>query len=184
MTNNIDPAQWVNQHGDVLYRFALLRVRDPSSAEELVQETFLAALKATESFREKSSERTWLIGILKHKLVDHIRRTRREIPSDAIDAEVDAYFNDSGAWTVPPSLAGNPVSHTEQEEIRRRLAECMRALPERLSRAFVLTQVDGVLAAEVCKILGVTATNLWVLLHRARLRLRKCLEDGGFGKTA
>jgi RNA polymerase sigma-70 factor, ECF subfamily len=183
MAKKVDPTQWVNQHGDVLYRFALLRVRNPSIAEELVQETFLAALKAAHSYQEQSSERTWLIGILKHKLVDHIRQARREVSSDDIEADVHAYFNAVGGWAVPPSLSGNPVSQTEQAELRRQLADCIRALPERHARAFVLTQVDGVLANETCKILGVSATNLWVLLHRARLRLRQCLETGGFGKT-
>ena len=182
--SNADANQWVTEHGDALYRYALLRVRDPSVAEELVQETFLAALKGLQSYQGKSSEHTWLIGILKHKVVDHIRQSSREMPTREIDDEVDSYFNDRGGWNLPPSLAGNPVSEIEQEQAGRQLADCMQVLPERLSKAFVLTQVDGLIADEACKLLGITTTNLWVMLHRARMRLRQCLESNGFGRKA
>jgi RNA polymerase sigma-70 factor (ECF subfamily) len=178
----IDPSHWVAAHGDVLYRFALMRVGDPSVAEELVQETFLAALRGRHGFHAQSTERTWLIGILKHKLVDYLRQSKREIPTEAIDVEVDAYFNAQGGWASPPSLLENPVNNAEQEELRAQLAECLQQLPERLSRAFVLTQVDGLVATEACKVLDVTPTNLWVMLHRSRLRLRQCLERAGFGQ--
>ncbi|HVA54572.1 MAG TPA: sigma-70 family RNA polymerase sigma factor [Gammaproteobacteria bacterium] len=176
-----DARQWVPEHGDMLYRFALMRVRDASVAEDLVQETFLAALKGRQDFHGGSSERTWLVGILKHKIVDHFRQAVREVPTDDIDAEVDAYFNDRGEWAVPPSVLDNPTKNMEQEDLRGRLAECLEGLPERQSRAFVLTQVDGLAAGETCKLLGITSTNLWVMLHRARLRLRHCLEHKGFG---
>lgn len=176
-----DARQWVPEHGDMLYRFALMRVRDASVAEDLVQETFLAALRGSRGFQGQSSERTWLIGILKHKIVDHIRQAVREVPTDDIDAEVDAYFNERGEWAVPPSVIDNPARNMEQDELRSRLTECLEGLPERLSRAFVLTQVDGLAAGETCKLLGITSTNLWVMLHRTRLRLRHCLEHKGFG---
>lgn len=182
MTQKNDATHWVSEHGDALYRFALARVRDPDVAEELVQETFLAGLKSMDSYQERSSERTWLIGILKHKVVDHIRRAAREVASDDIDVEVDTYFNERGGWALPPSLAGNPVNQVEQDELAQQLSDCMQALPERLSKVFVLTQVDGVIGDEACKVLGITTTNLWVMLHRARLRLRQCLENRGFGR--
>ncbi|MDE2140513.1 MAG: sigma-70 family RNA polymerase sigma factor [Gammaproteobacteria bacterium] len=176
-----DPAantcQWVSEHGDMLYRFALMRVCDSSVAEELVQETFLAALKGWREFRGQSSERTWLVGILKHKIVDHLRYARREVPTEDIDVEVDAYFNARGGWAVPPSIVGNPGKSVEQQQLRAKLVECMQELPERLSNAFVLTQIDGLSAKETCKVLGITETNLWVMLHRARLRLQRCLQN-------
>ncbi|MDE1888182.1 MAG: sigma-70 family RNA polymerase sigma factor [Gammaproteobacteria bacterium] len=161
----------------MLYRFALMRVCDSSVAEELVQETFLAALKGWREFRGQSSERTWLVGILKHKIVDHLRYARREVPTEDIDVEVDAYFNAGGGWAVPPSIVGNPGKSVEQQQLRGKLAECMQELPERLSNAFVLTQIDGLPAKETCKVLGITETNLWVMLHRARLRLQRCLQN-------
>lgn len=172
-----DASQWVLAHGDTLYRFALMRVRDSSVAEELMQETFLAALKGIQEFRGRSSARTWLIGILKHKVMDHLRHACREVPTEDIDMEVDAYFNDRGGWAVPPSIVGNPAENVEQEELRGKLAECMQELPERLSRVFVLTQIDGLSAKETCKVLGITTTNLWVMLYRARLRLQRCLQN-------
>ena len=167
----------------MLFRFALMRVRDPSVAEELVQETFLAALKGMQGFQGQSSERTWLVGILKHRIVDHIRRAKREVLSEDIEEEVDSYFDQKGAWATPPSVLENPVTGAEQAEIRKRIAECLEGLPERLSRVFVLTQVDGVETEEACKLLDITTTNLWVLLHRSRLRLRQCLENKGFGRV-
>lgn len=177
-----DPQQWVAAHGDLLYRFALVRTGDAPAAEELVQETFLAALAGLDGFQGHSSERTWLIGILKHKIVDHLRQTYREVTVEEIDAEVDAYFDSQGSWALPPSKLKNPETSAEQEELRARLAKCLQHLPERLMRAFLLTQIDGLAASETCKVLGVTATNLWVMLHRARLRLRHCLEQSGFGQ--
>lgn len=167
----------------MLYRFALLRVRDTTVAEELVQETFLAALSGIQGFQGQSSERTWLVGILKHKIVDHLRHASREQTVEDMDVEVAAYFNERGEWAVPPSVLDNPTKNVEQDELRGRLAECLSGLPERLAQAFVLTQLDGLSAEEVCKLEGITATNLWVMLHRARLRLRHCLEKMGFGAT-
>lgn len=180
--SQIDPSQWVNLHGDVLYRFALLRVGDSSVAEELVQETFLAALKGQQDFKGQSSERTWMIGILKHKIVDHLRQAKREVLTEDMDAEVDAYFNEQGGWAVAPSILRNPLKSAEQEELRMQLVACLEQLPERLAQAFVLTQIDGLIAEEACKALGITSTNLWVMLHRSRLRLRRCLEGKGFGQ--
>lgn len=177
-------SRWVAEHGDVLYRFALMRIGDPAAAEDLVQETFLAALKGLSGFQGESSERTWLTGILKHKIVDHLRHAARERPSEDIDIEVDAYFNERGDWAVPPSVGENPLKNTEQQEMRKHLAGCLETLPPRLSQAFVLTQVDGLVAEEACKLLGVTTTNLWVMLHRSRLRLRQCLQKRGFGRES
>lgn len=181
--SSIDASRWVAEHGDVLYRYALLRVRDRSVSEELVQETFLAALKGLKNFQGESTERTWLIGILKHKIVDHVRRVQREVPTEEIDAEVDSYFNENGRWAVPPSVMQTPLGNAEQDELRRYLVDCLNTLPQRLSRAFVLTQVDGAATEEACKLLEVSATNLWVMLHRARLRLRQCLESMGWSPS-
>ncbi|MGH8127241.1 MAG: sigma-70 family RNA polymerase sigma factor, partial [Gammaproteobacteria bacterium] len=179
----IDTSQWVNRHGDRLYRFALMRVRNVSVAEELVQETFLAGLQSQQSFKGQSSEATWLTGILKHKIMDHFRRSVRETVTEDIEAEADAWFTAKGRWATPPSLSRSPMSDIEQEELRNELVGCMGELPQRLSTAFVLTQIDGFDTGETCKVLHITPTNLWVMLHRARMRLRNCLERKGFGRS-
>lgn len=178
-----DPARWLDLHGDALYRFAYLRTRDESLAEDLVQETLLAALKARERFAGESSERTWLIAILKNKLVDHIRRVGREAPlpddADGSDA-LDALFDDRDHWSVRPLNWGRPHETLENQQFWRVLMDCLATLPARLAEGFVLREIDGLTADEVCKVLEVSTSNLWVSLHRARMRLRLCLETQWF----
>ena len=181
-TANIDnPETWVDEYGDFLYRYALSRVKDPSVAEDLVQETFLAALRARENFKGRSTARTWLIAILKHKIVDYIRKKIREPSSDKIETLsdlADSDFNDKGEWQIRPSKwAINPGKIYEQKEFLDVLYRCLAELPERLAEAFMLREMDGLSTEEVCKVLDITATNSWVMLYRARMSLRGCLEN-------
>lgn len=179
-----DPETWVERYGDILYRFALPRVNDSATAEELVQETFLAALRTRESFRGQSAESTWMMGILKHKIVDYLRKSSREKSfSDTADGMVDALFKPIGhRKRRPPAWNGDPAQLMENEQFLQALQNCMDGLPAVQRQSFLLRTVDEQPADEVCKELGVTPTNLWVLLHRARLRLRECLEAKGFDR--
>jgi RNA polymerase sigma-70 factor (ECF subfamily) len=180
-----DPESWVDHYGDFLYRFALSRVKDPAIAEDLVQETFLAALRARESFKGRSTGRTWLIAILKHKIVDYIRKKIREPSIDKIEKltdMTDADFNAEGKWQVRPhKWTINPGKIYEQKEFFDVLYHCLAELPERLAEAFMLREMDGLSTAEVCKALDITATNSWVMLYRARMSLRRCLEHEWLG---
>ena len=180
-----EPESWVDHYGDFLYRFALSRVKDPAVAEDLVQETFLAALRARESFKGRSTGRTWLIAILKHKIVDHIRKKIREPSSDKIETltdMIDSNFDDDEKWQVRPhKWAINPGKIYEQKEFFNVLYHCLAELPERLAEAFMLREMDGLSTAEVCKALDITATNSWVMLYRARMSLRRCLENEWLG---
>ena len=180
------PESWVDQYGDFLYRFALSRIKDPSVAEDLVQETFLAALNARRNFRGRSTARTWLIAILKHKIVDHIRKKVREHTSDNIEfvpdgsanASIDAHFDTSGHWQVRPAKwAVNPTKLYEQKEFINVLYLCLGELPERQAKAFMMREIDGLSTKEICKALSISATNSWVMLYRARMWLRQCLEN-------
>lgn len=179
------PDAWLDAHGDALYRYALSRVRDGASAEDLVQETLLAALTAQRDFRADAAERTWLIGILRHKLADHHRKRCREQPlaPDAEgDAVVDACFAADGHWRrAPGQWAVDAAALHDQQEFWQVFRRCRAALPERQAAVFTLRLLDDVDAETVCQDLGLSATNLWVLLHRARLRLRACLEQHWFG---
>ena len=180
-----DPESWVDHYGDFLYRFALSRIKDPAVAEDLVQETFLAALRGRENFKGHSAGRTWLVAILKHKIVDYIRKKIREPSSDKIEVLTDQTepdFNEQGEWQLRPSRwAVNPGRIYEQKEFLDVLYRCLAGVPERLAEAFMMREIDGLSTAEVCKALDITATNSWVMLYRARMSLRRCLEDSWLG---
>ena len=183
------PEIWLDEHGDALYRYARFRLNDAALAEDLVQETLLAALQAQGSFAGRSTERTWLIGILKNKLIDHLRKTCREITVDTgSDEDLDALFDNASRdhWRSPPSVWDNPPAALEQKQFWAVLSDCLSALPARQAQVFTLCEMEGLDGSEACKVLGVTTTNVWVLLHRARLRLRECLENHWFnhGKGA
>lgn len=179
-----NPSQWVDLHGDALFRYALLRLRDRSAAEDVVQEAFLAAVKSRGEFQGASEVRTWLIGILRHKISDHFRKNGRETQIDGpddVDPDMDNWFDQKGRWLKPPkNWEFNPAEVAERKEFWEVLQGCMEALPGHASEAFSLRVVNDASAADVCKVLGITSTNLWVLLHRARTRLRACLEAKWF----
>ncbi|MGQ9588866.1 MAG: sigma-70 family RNA polymerase sigma factor [Planctomycetota bacterium] len=182
-----DPATWVDSYGDALYRFALVRLRDAGLAEEAVQETFLAALGAAASFAGRSSERTWLFGILKRKVVDTLRHRMKERPigegsdSRSPDEAIDALFQSRGSWARPPGRwTPDPEALAESADFWRVFEKCFGSMPERVAQAFSLRVMDGHDAEDACKILGVSLNNLFVILHRARTRLRQCLEANWF----
>lgn len=165
-------------------RYALARLRQPEVAEDLIQETFLAAFRARDQFAGRSSERTWLVGILKRKIVDHLRRRGREQPATDLtnsDQWTDALFDERGNWRKKPGQWPDPSAAFEKEEFWTAFADCLRKLPERLASAFTLREVEELESQEVCKVLNVSANNLWVMLHRARLGLWRCLEVNWFG---
>jgi len=182
-----DPESWVELHGDALYAFALLRVRNAATAEDLVQDTLLAALRAKGDFAGRSNVRTWLIGILKHKLVDHLRKSGREvsIASDGADgmdeAAWAAKFDPTGHWIEQPLDWGDPAALAENDALGAAMQACIERLPERARMLFVLREVDGLATEELIGLLGISsANNLWVMLSRAREKLRACLEQGWF----
>ncbi|MCL5965924.1 MAG: sigma-70 family RNA polymerase sigma factor [Deltaproteobacteria bacterium] len=180
-----DPADWVERYGDYLFRYAMLRLRDRSAAEDLVQETFLAALKDRDAFSGDSSEATWLVGILKHKILDLFRREAKEAPmeeDDLRDSPDVGSFDGAGRWiSGPAEWGGNPADLYRRKEFLDRFAECLAGLSPNHAAAFTLREIEGLGTADICKVLSVSETNLWVILHRARMRLRKCLEARWFG---
>lgn len=175
-------VRWLDEHGDALYAYAMGRVRDPHVAEELVQESLLAALVAVQAFDGRSAERTWLIGILKHKLVDYVRRDLRERPlaTNGADGHEDL-FDQRGRWKVSPSSWGtDPHALVERAEFREVLARCLARLPARMAQVFWMREADGVETPELCDQLNITPVNAWAILHRARSGLRKCLSSHWF----
>jgi RNA polymerase sigma-70 factor (ECF subfamily) len=153
-------------------------VGDEHRAEDLVQETLLGALESLERYAAGASERTWLIAILRHKVIDDRRRNRRrdQYLGD-VDPAVEGNFNRFGKWRKPPGRwTPTPESLLESQEFRAVFQTCMSALPARLREAFALRVVEGLDATETCRVLEISRANLWTLLYRARERLRRCLE--------
>lgn len=179
-----NPEAWVAEYGDLLFRYALRRVQRRDVAEDLVQETLLAALHAREDFHARSSEKTWLLGILRHKIVDHIRKASRE---RSVSAELpledipEHLFDRSGRWAVKPSRwGGDPGKVLEAKGFWDVLMSCMEELPSRMAHAFALREIEQMDIEEVSGVMEVTPNNLGVLLYRARQRLRRCLELNWF----
>lgn len=184
--NTLDANTWLTEHGDYLFRMARRQLHSDELAEDAVQETLLAALAAQARYAGDATPRTWLTGILKHKIIDLIRRQVREveIPRDADGEEaVDRLFQQDGHWAEPIRPWGNPDTEAELSQLRRVLDECADRLKPTMAQVFSLREVAGMETAEICKELGITPTNCWVLLHRARLFMRHCLELNGFSKV-
>ena len=178
----VDPERWVDEHGDCLYRYALLRVRKEEIAEDLVQDTLLAAVRTQEKFGARSTERSWLVGILKNKVCDYFRKLGRE--KNFTDL---AFFNDEHSEKFDNDdywihEAGPKAWKPEGEEALKRaefwdaLKDCMDKLPQRVADVFMLREMDELPSKEVCETLKISEANLWVMLHRARMALRSCLE--------
>ena len=186
-----DPESWVDRHGDALYRYAILRVRSPEVVADIVQETFLHALRSREGFAGRSTERTWLIGILRHKILDHYRRTGMSNHGIGTNAGLyaprgsDTEYDTRGHWRNEPRSWGNdPSQALEAEEFWGVFHDCLAKMPRSLADAFFLREVDGLEAIEVQRELGVSPANLWTRLHRARALLRGCLEKNWFDDPA
>lgn len=185
------PETWLDQHGSALYCFALLRLRDAQKAEEVVQDTLVAALQARARFNGGASVRTWLIGILKHKIMDQFRREAREAPlespelvsaDDELFAEED-FFDSKGSWREKVSDWGNPEDSLERSQLITILQRCLDALPERLGRLFMMREVMEESTETICQDMEISPTNVWTMLYRARMGLRQCLDQNGAGRA-
>ena len=169
-----------------LLRVARLQLRDTALAEDVVQDTLLAALNAQSGFTGKSSVKTWLTGILKHKIVDAIRKKQREpIAASSLDEEADledfeGLFKENGAWAAPPADWGDPEQALNQRQFFEMMEFCLEKLPPNTARVFMMREVMELESDEICKELTITANNLWVILYRARMSLRECLELNWF----
>jgi len=185
-------SETVALHRPYLYRYALAKLRRTDIADEVVQDTLMAALEGKTTFRGDSALRTWLTGILKHKIVDWQRREARdplrasasrhvEMESEYEDT-TDTLFDSTGGWVTPPSTWASPEQSLENQRFRELLDSCLAALPAATARAFYLREVEGSTTEEICAELGISESNCWVMLYRARMSLRKSLEERWFLK--
>ena len=181
------------QHRSYLCRYAFSRLRDKGAADDVVQETLMAAVEGQARFRGESAPLTWLTGILKHKIVDWHRREARNpsrvtAPSridldGELEQTVDALFDSEGRWVNPPSVWQNPEQSFENQQFWKVFESCLADLPAASARAFYLREIQGMEAKEICAELGISESNCWVMLHRARMSLRQKIEERWFQKT-
>ena len=180
----LNPERWVDDHGDFLYRYALMRVRHPEVAEDLVQETLCAAVRVYHGFRGRSSERSWLCGILKNKICDHFRKLGRETnfsDLEFLNDEMSHKFIDQG-WNhdLGPSEWKAEAEFIDRAEFWQIFRDCLSKLPARVGDVFMLREMEEIETAQICQALKISQNNLWVMLHRARMALRECLELNWF----
>ncbi|HED16820.1 MAG TPA: sigma-70 family RNA polymerase sigma factor [Gammaproteobacteria bacterium] len=180
----ISPDRWLDDYGDSLYRYALRKLGKTTDAEDMVQETLVAALQSRASYKGHASEKTWLTGILKHKIMNFIRIQVREKTVDDIGVLSDAamendavsMFDTRGSWIYPPTDWGDPDKILHNHQFIDSFERCLKHLKPALAEVFSLKEIMGVSNQEICKKLDITMTNCSVMLYRARMGLRSCLE--------
>src|SRR5260370_17275549 len=179
---------WVDEEGDCVFRYALVRVRRREVAEDLVQDTLLAAMRSREKFAGQSSERSWLTGILKHKISDHFRKLGRETSFTDLESLSDEFsekFVPEGYWVHvkgPKEWKPDPDEVVHRTEFWQAIRHCLAKLPDRIPNVFMLREMDEVESKDICSMLSISESNLWVMLHRARMALRECLEINWFNR--
>lgn len=179
-----DPEYWLQEFGDYLFSYANRRLRDTAHAEDAVQETLLSALESRDNYAGQASEKTWLTSILKLKIIDFIRKQVREPTTDDIialsdtikDNWVDELFDSRGNWICRPKDWGNPYKTLNNHQFIDAVENCLGRLKPASARVFHMKELSEYSNVEICNELGITTTNLSVLLYRARMRLRCCLE--------
>lgn len=175
---SFDPQKWVDNYADALYAYTITRIGDVQAAEDIVQNTFLSAWNARDSYRGQASEKNWLYAICKNKIIDYFRK--KASSAHLVPAGEEAlYFDDKDHWkkeTAPKDWGMSATEPVESKEFYSVLDKCKQKLKEIQRSVFVMKYMEDIDSDEICRLLGITAANYWVLIHRAKLHLRKCLE--------
>ena len=181
----LNPDKWIELHADYLFNYTITRISDRDLAKDLVQDTFFAGLKAKEKFQGKASERTWLISILKRKIIDQYRKMNSAKGRAEIKMNFYSEGEREGEWIeerVPSTWDTSVEKEIESKELNSVLVKCIGNLPEKYRAVFNMKTIQDYDTEVICKELDITASNLWVIIHRARTQLRKCMEDNWFNK--
>lgn len=176
-----NPELWVKEHANYLYQYAIKRISDSELSKDLVQETFLSAIKSLSDFKGKSTERTWLTSILKNKIIDHYRKKSKEASLYELQSTEENrtnFFEENGHWKKEnePERGIEEADLLENEELENILKGCMKKLPENWALVFSMKYMDGEDSLKICKELNLSPSNFWVIIHRAKLSLRACIS--------
>lgn len=180
--HQINPNKWIDLYSDYLFNYTITRVNDREMAKDLVQDTFFAGLKSMKNFKGEATERTWLISILKRKIIDYYRK----INSNKGKAEVRMSFvsdEHEGDWLE--ERVADPFDKTaedtlENSELGDAIYNCLSKLPEKQAAVFKMKTIEGMETETICNELNITASNLWVIIHRARIAMADCMEKTWF----
>jgi RNA polymerase sigma-70 factor (TIGR02943 family) len=176
--SSFNPNEWVKKYADALYAYTVVRVNDTGIAEDIVQNTFLSAWKARDTYQGQASEKNWLYAICKNKIIDHYRKQSKNIVQLS-NKEEGLYFDEVEHWTAetkPKEWGMDYDQPVETKEFYSILDMCKQKLKDIQQAVFVMKYMEDLEAEEICKALNITASNYWVLVHRAKLHLRKCME--------
>lgn len=188
----LNPSSWVSNYGDYLFSIALMKTSNTEVAEDLVQDTFLSAIKAADGFKGESNEKTWLVRILNNKIIDYYRK--KDVLKGTTDYlestehNFDEHFFEANShseayWkkeAMPNPWKSDADSAINQAEFNKVLEFCMQKLPAKLLPVFMLKYIDDEDSDKICKELEISSSNYWVIIHRAKLLMRACLEKNWF----
>jgi RNA polymerase sigma-70 factor (TIGR02943 family) len=188
MVNTLNPTAWIKEYADYLYNYAMYRTKNSALSEDLVQDTFVSAYKAKDNFKGNASEKTWLVTILKNKIIDHYRKssTKMQINISQLGDAADYFFDTTGedgaenGWranTVPSAMKMEGLDYTEQRELNGAIMDCFDKLPEQWSAISRMKLLDDMDTEEIAETFNITKSNFWVILHRAKMQLRDCLQN-------
>jgi len=181
--HQLDPNKWVDNYSDYLFNYTISRLNDHDLAKDIVQDTFLSALKSMKNFKGEATERTWLVSILKHKIIDQYRKSNSKKGKAEVRMSFYEEGENKGKWIEEkaPSDWGNfGEKDIENSELKEILNRCIERLPKNQRMVFLLKTVKNYQTEEISNELQLTSSNIWVIIHRARIALRECMENNWF----
>ena len=181
--HTIDPNKWIDAYSDYLFNYTISRVSDTDIAQDIVQDTFYAGLKSMKNFKGEASERTWLISILKRKIIDHYRKINSKKGKAEVRINYNSDSDSEGDWLeeqVADSVEINAEETLINEELGVVILNCLGKLPDKQALIFKMKTIQGYDTEVICNELGITASNLWVIIHRARTAMAACLKNNWF----
>lgn len=182
-THQLHPDKWVDRYADYLFNYTVTRVSDPEIAKDLVQDTFIAGLKSAKNFKGDAAERTWLIAILKRKVIDHYRKINSKKGKAEVRMNYSSQTDAEGDWLEERIADPNSNFETnalENEELGLAIQNCISKLPKKQAQVFTMKTIQGMETEDICNALNINASNLWVMIHRARTGLMDCLNQNWF----